>query len=150
VVSKRRRRCVPLGSLRATCANINQTVPFVKAEDSESESESASDDYDSDDPAADLIRETKREMATEKRESRKESQKGTPGRPDQDRNLNGLTSISGSRRSGGLSGGGGGGGNFNNVECFKCQQKGHISANCPNKNAAPRGSAGRGRGKSRR
>jgi hypothetical protein len=145
-VALKRRRCVSLILFRFTFANIIQIVPFVKAEDSDSESEVSSDDYDPDDPAAELIRQTKREMATEKRELHR-AQKGTPRRPDPDRDVNGLTSISGGRRSGGLSGGGSG--NLNNVECFRCQQKGHMAANCP-KNAVPRGSAGRGRGKGRR
>lgn len=127
-------------------------MPFVETEDSESEAESSSDDYDSDDPAADLIRQTKREMAAEKRESKKKrasmgngTPKGMPTRQDEDRNLNGLTSISGSRRSGG----GGGGGNMSNVECYKCGQKGHMAAGC-SKSSTPRGSSGRGKGKNRR
>jgi hypothetical protein len=130
----------------------------VKAEDSDSESESgsSSDDYDEDDPAAELIRETKREMAAEKRESRKarssmgnESLQGTPQRSDQDKNPNGFTATSGSRRSGGLSGGNSGNsGGLDNVECFKCRQRGHVAVKCPN--GTPRGSAGRGRGRGRR
>ncbi|KAI4961405.1 hypothetical protein J4E86_000433 [Alternaria arbusti] len=123
------------------------TVPFVKAENSESESEHSSDDYDSDDPAADLIRQTKREMATEKRKSKNkrgdDSVKATPKRQKDNGDLQGLTSISGSRRSGG----GGGFGGMANMECYKCGQKGHISANC---SSTPRGSAGRGKGKGRR
>ncbi|KAI4635275.1 uncharacterized protein J4E87_000225 [Alternaria ethzedia] len=123
------------------------TVPFVKAENSESESEHSSDDYDSDDPAADLIRQTKREMATEKRESKNkrgdDSVKATPKRQKDNGDLQGLTSISGGRRSGG----GGGFGGMANMECYKCGQKGHISANC---SSTPRGSAGRGKGKGRR
>ncbi|KAI4937641.1 hypothetical protein J4E85_000076 [Alternaria conjuncta] len=123
------------------------TVPFVKAENSESESEHSSDEYDSDDPAADLIRQTKREMATEKRESKNkrgdDSVKATPKRQKDDGDLQGLTSISGSRRSGG----GGGFGGMANMECYKCGQKGHISANC---SSTPRGSAGRGKDKGRR
>ncbi|KNG46094.1 zinc knuckle protein [Stemphylium lycopersici] len=125
------------------------SVPFVKTEDSESEAESSSSDYDSDDPAADLIRQTKREMASEKRESKKKrasmgngTPKGTPTRQDEDRNLKGLTSISGSRRSGA-------GGNMSNVECYKCGQKGHMAAGC-SESSTPRGSSGRGKGKNRR
>jgi len=125
-------------------------VAFVKAEGSESESESTSDDYDSDDPTADLIRQTKREMAAEQREKKKhasmgsDSQNQTSRRQGENENLNGLTSISGGRRSGGLSKPT----NMDNVECFKCGQKGHMAAGCSK--SATRGSAGRGRGKGRR
>ncbi|KAA8618049.1 Zinc knuckle domain protein [Pyrenophora tritici-repentis] len=114
-------------------------VPFVKTEGSESGSESSSDDYDSDDPTADLIRQTKREMAAEKREKKKHagSSNETP---------NGLSSISGGRRSGGLSRPPP---NMDNVDCFNCGRKGHMAAGCP-KSSTPRGSAGRGRGKGRR
>jgi hypothetical protein len=72
-----------------------------------------------------------------------ESAKATPKRQKDDGNLQGLTSISGGRRSGG----GGGFGGMGNVECYKCGQKGHIAVNC---SSTPRGSAGRGRGKGRR
>jgi len=126
-------------------------VPFVKNEGSESESETSSDDYDSDDPAADLIRQTKREMAAESREKKKrasmgnDSQNGTPRRHREDENLGGLTSISGGRRSGGLSRPPP---NMDNIECFKCGQKGHMATSCSK--STPRGSAGRGRGKGRR
>ncbi|KAF5854314.1 hypothetical protein GGP41_007121 [Bipolaris sorokiniana] len=82
------------------------SVPMVKTDDSESDSESSSDDYDSDDAAADLIRQTKREMASEKRESKKKranmgnsTLNGTLTRQNENRSLNGLTSISGGRRS---------------------------------------------------
>lgn len=132
------------------------SVPMVKTENSESDSESSSDDYDSDDAAADLIRQTKREMASEKRESKKKrasmgnsTPNGTPTRQNENRSLNGLTSISGGRRSGGGGGISGGSGRMNNVDCYKCGEKGHIAANCSNP-SAPRGSAGRGNGKGRR
>lgn len=131
-------------------------MPFVKAENSESEDESSSEDYDSDDAAADLIRQTKREMASEKRESKKSrastgnsTPKGTPTRPNEDRSLNGLTSISGGRRAGGGGGISGGQSRMNNVDCYKCGEKGHIAANCSN-SSTPRGSAGRGKSKGRR
>ncbi|CAA9962966.1 Zinc knuckle domain protein [Pyrenophora teres f. maculata] len=118
-------------------------VPFVKTEGSESEFESTSDDYDSDDPTADLIRQTKREMAVEKREKKKHA---SMGNSSSNETPNGLSSISGGRRSGGLSRPPP---NMDNVECFKCGQKGHMAAGCP-KSSTPRGSAGRGRGKGRR
>ncbi|KAG9193177.1 hypothetical protein G6011_03212 [Alternaria panax] len=128
------------------------SVPLVKTGNSDSESEASSDDYDSEDPAADLIRQTKREMASEKRESKKsragmgdESTLATPKRQNNDENLQGLTSISGGRRSGG--GGRGGFSGMADMECYKCGQKGHIAVNC---SSTPRGSAGRGRGKGRR
>ncbi|KAF1942304.1 hypothetical protein EJ02DRAFT_345697 [Clathrospora elynae] len=99
--------------------------PFGKAENSGGEAESSSGEYDSEDPTAELIRQTKHEMAAEKRDSRKartstgnDSPRGLPRRPN-DGTLNGLTSISG---------GGGGGGS----------------------KSSARGSAGRGRGKGRR
>jgi hypothetical protein len=129
---------------------------MVKAEDSESEEDSSSDDYDSDDAAADLIRQTKREMAAEKRESKKKrasmgdsTPKGTPTRQDENRSLTGLTSISGGRRLGGGGGISGGSGRLNNVDCYKCGEKGHIAMNC-SKPSGPRGSSGRGNGKGRR
>lgn len=130
---------------------------MVKTDDSESDSESSSDDYDSDDAAADLIRQTKREMASEKRESKKKranmgnsTLNGTLTRQNENRSLNGLTSISGGRRSGGGGGGiSGGSGRMNNVDCYKCGEKGHIAANCSNP-SAPRGSAGRGNSKGQR
>lgn len=133
------------------------SVPMVKTDDSESDSESSSDDYDSDDAAADLIRQTKREMASEKRESKKKranmgnsTLNGTLTRQNENRSLNGLTSISGGRRSGGGGGGiSGGSGRMNNVDCYKCGEKGHIAANCSNP-SAPRGSAGRGNSKGQR
>jgi hypothetical protein len=130
----------------------DESVSFVKTEDSDSESEPSSDDYDSDDPAADLIRQTKREMASEKRESKKnrasmgdKSALATPKRQNNDGNLQGLTSISGGRRS--VGGGRGGFSGMADMECYKCGQKGHIAVNC---SSTPRGSAGRGRGKGRR
>lgn len=135
---------------RYVCANSPQKpVTFEKAEDSEGEIESTSEEYDSDDPTAALIRETKREVAAEKRESRKarastgnDSPRGPPRRPNEDMTPGGLSS--GGRRSGGLSGR-----DMSNVDCYRCGQKGHLKDNCPNSNT-PRGSAGRGKGKGRR
>ncbi|KAJ4377199.1 hypothetical protein N0V83_000022 [Neocucurbitaria cava] len=121
--------------------NITQKPVFEKADDSEGETESSSEDYDSDDPAAALIRETKREVAAERRESRKaraSTANETPRRPS-------------GMRTGGLSSGGhrtSAGRDMSNVECFKCGQKGHVREMCPNPNT-PRGSAGRGRGRGR-
>ncbi|KAH6638793.1 hypothetical protein C7974DRAFT_409800 [Boeremia exigua] len=114
---------------------------FETAKGSEDEDESASeDDYDSDDPTAELIRETKREMSSKKRESRKslgDASPRTAPRPiNQDANLNRLTSLSGGRKSGGR--------DMSSMECFKCGQKGHAKADCPN---PARGSAGGGRGR---
>ncbi|KAF9691464.1 hypothetical protein EKO04_010896 [Ascochyta lentis] len=114
---------------------------FEKAEGSEGETEASSeDDYDSDDPTAELIRETKREMSTKKRESRKSLGDASPraaARPiNEDANLDRLTSLSGGRKPGGR--------DMSSMECFKCGQKGHAKADCPNPG---RGSAGRGRGR---
>jgi hypothetical protein len=124
--------------------------PAGQAEQSEDDVESDSEEYDSDDPTAELIRETKREMASKKREARSARQSlgdGSPRPPKQtneDANLGGLTSLSGGRKSG-LSGGR----DMSNMECFRCGQKGHMKGDCPN-SSAPRGSAGRGRGRGRR
>ena len=72
--------------------------------ESEGEAESSSDDYDSDDPTAALIRETKREMATESRASHTAqarhsdySPRGPAREPDGDLNVSGLVSLSGDR-----------------------------------------------------
>ncbi|KAF1847844.1 uncharacterized protein K460DRAFT_374823 [Cucurbitaria berberidis CBS 394.84] len=126
----------------------DKPITFEKAEDSEGEIESTSEEYDSDDPTAALIRETKREVAAERRESRKahtstgnDSPRGPPRPPHEDMNLGGLTSISGGRRPGAR--------DMGNVECYRCGQKGHMKDDCPKPNT-PRGSAGRGRGRGRR
>ncbi|KAF2125490.1 hypothetical protein P153DRAFT_370146 [Dothidotthia symphoricarpi CBS 119687] len=122
-------------------------VAFETAEGSEGETESSSGEYDSDDPAAELIRETKREVNAQRREAKARaslgdgSPRGPPRQLDEDMDLGGLTTLSGGRRPGG--------GNSSQVECFKCGQKGHMRDNCP-KGGAPRGSAGRGRGRGRR
>lgn len=117
-------------------------VAFEKAEQSEGETESSSEDYDSDDPTAALIRETKREVAAEKRNRRiadsRQDNDAPPSPPrhiDQDMSLRGLQSLSGEVKQRDMS----------SVECFKCGQKGHLQSNCPK----PRGSAGRGRGRGR-
>ncbi|UPX19970.1 uncharacterized protein EKO05_0010218 [Ascochyta rabiei] len=109
---------------------------FENAEGSEGETEpSSEDDYDSDDPTAELIRETKRDMSTKKRESRKSlgdaSPRGAPRPVDEDAHLDRLTSLSGGRKPGGR--------DMSSMECFKCGQKGHAKADCPN--------PGRGRGR---
>ncbi|KAJ4344218.1 hypothetical protein N0V95_006258 [Ascochyta clinopodiicola] len=114
---------------------------FENAEGSEGETEpSSEDDYDSDDPTAELIRETKREMSTKKHESRKSlgeaSPRGAPRPINEDANLDRLTSLSGGRKPAGR--------DMSSMECFKCGQKGHAKADCPNPG---RGSAGRGRGR---
>ncbi|KAF2685192.1 hypothetical protein K458DRAFT_337168 [Lentithecium fluviatile CBS 122367] len=113
----------------------------IKTEDTESESDSS--DLDQDDPTAALIRETKRGVKAKERDARRDRQvvEDTPKRYvmpiDEDMDLGGLTSLSG------------GGGNRNsNVECHRCKQKGHISAQCP-RSFAPRGFAGRGGGRGR-
>ncbi|KAF1925031.1 uncharacterized protein M421DRAFT_267391 [Didymella exigua CBS 183.55] len=112
---------------------------FEKTEGSDGETESSSeDDYDSDDPTAELIRETKREMSSKKRESRKSLGDASPAaRPiNEDANLDRLTSLSGGRKPAGR--------DMSSMECFKCGQKGHAKADCPNPG---RSSAGRGRGR---
>lgn len=120
-------------------ANNAQNPVFEKTEGSEGESESSSeDDYDSDDPTAELIRETKREMSSRKRESRRSLGAASPiSRPiNEDANLDRLTSLSGGRKPAGR--------DMSSMECFKCGQKGHAKADCPNPG---RGSTGRGRGR---
>lgn len=126
---------------RGQLANKDQKPVFEKTEGSEGETESSfEDDYDSDDPTAELIRETKREMSSKKRESRKSpgdaSPRGAPRPINEDANLDRLTSLSGGRKPAGR--------DMSNMECFKCGQKGHAKADCPNPG---RGSAGRGRGR---
>ena len=120
-------------------ADLEQKPVFEKAEGSEGESEpSSEDDYDSDDPTAELIRETKREMSSKKRESRKSLGDPSPRTPrtvNEDANLDRLTSLSGGRKPAGR--------DMSSMECYKCGQKGHAKADCPNPG---RGSAGRGRG----
>lgn len=120
----------------------NPATP-VKTEDADSESGSdSSGDFDSDDPTAELIRETRREVAAKERDSRKaKAAKETPKRYtapiNEDMDLGGLETLSGgSRRSN------------SNVECFNCKQKGHFRGQCPMP-PTPRGVAGRGRSKSR-
>lgn len=122
-------------------ANDEQKPVVDNTEGSDGETESASeDDYDSDDPTAELIRETKREMSSRKRESRKSlgeaSPKAAPRPINEDANLDRLTSLSGGRKPAGR--------DMSSMECFKCGQKGHAKADCPNPG---RGSAGRGRGR---
>jgi hypothetical protein len=138
-----------------TYVNVEQKPTFEqveKGEQSDDETEPSSEEYDSDDPTAELIRETKREMASKKREARSARQSlgdGSPRPPrkvNEDANLGGLTSLSG---SGGRKSGLGGGRDMSNMECFRCGQKGHMKDSCPN-SSAPRGSAGRGRGRGRR
>jgi hypothetical protein len=113
---------------------------FEKADGSDDESDSSDEELDSDDPTAELIRETKREMSSKKRESRKSMGDETPKRAarpiDEDANLDRLTSLSGGRKPAGR--------DMSNMECFKCGQKGHAKADCPN---SGRGSGGRGRGR---
>lgn len=127
--------------VRRLRADKQQKPVFEKAEGSEGETEpSSEDDYDSDDPTAELIRETKREMSSKKRESRKSlgdaSPRGAPRAINEDANLDRLTSLSGGRKPAGR--------DMSSMECFKCGQKGHAKADCPNPG---RGSAGRGRGR---
>ncbi|KAF2826622.1 hypothetical protein CC86DRAFT_322170 [Ophiobolus disseminans] len=116
-------------------------VVFVKTEESEGEVDShsgeSSDDFDSDDPTAALIRETRREVAAEKRKGREpKSQQGRS--PNGDMSLHGLSSLSGDRGAPKER-------NLSNVECFRCGQTGHLQTSCP----TPRGGAGRGRGRGR-
>ncbi|KAH7071174.1 hypothetical protein BKA63DRAFT_568323 [Paraphoma chrysanthemicola] len=115
-------------------------VAMEKTDQSEGETESSSEEYDSDDPTAALIRETKREVAAEKRKGRNAESRpdmDSPRAPSrhvhEDMSLRGLQSLSGEIKQRDMS----------NVECFKCGQKGHLQSNCPR----PRGSAGRGRGR---
>lgn len=123
-------------------------MPFEKTEDSDGEISSSEDDYDSDDPTAALIRETRREVAAERRESRKahastgtDSPRGSSKPSNDDVYMGNISSISGGSRPGGR--------DMSNVECYKCGQKGHMATGCTNR-SAPRGSAGRGRGRGRR
>lgn len=125
-------------------ANTHQKpVAFETADGSEGETESSSGEYDSDDPAAELIRETRREVNAQRREAKAQASlgDGSPRGPsrqlDEDMDLGGLTTLSGGRRPGGS--------NLSNMECFRCGQKGHMKDSCPKG-----GSAGRGRGRGRR
>ncbi|KAH9859327.1 hypothetical protein IAQ61_011108 [Plenodomus lingam] len=127
------------------------SVPFQKAENSEGEISSSGEDIDSDDPTAELIRETKREVAAERRESRKsrasmgsDAARAPPQPIDEDMYLGNLTSL-----SGGTGGSRPAGRGMSQVECYQCGKLGHMATSCPKK-AGPRGSAGRGRGKGRR
>jgi hypothetical protein len=121
-------------------------VVFENADESEGEVGSSEDDYDSDDPTAALIRETKREVASETRKSRnvqkqnEDSPRGPRRAPNGDVSLRGLTSLSGSGDKKNQPR------NMSNAECFRCGQKGHMQSDCPK----PRSSAGRGRGGGRR
>ncbi|KAL5380613.1 hypothetical protein DPSP01_007677 [Paraphaeosphaeria sporulosa] len=120
-----------------------------------SESGSASSgELDSDDPAVELIKETKRQVAAKQRHARN-AQKAAAVTPvrrsaapiDEDMDLAGLTSLSGGRPSGGR--------DMSKVECFGCGKLGHTKADCPNpgrRSSGPpgmRGSQGRGRGRFR-
>jgi len=122
--------------------SLQKPLMFEKAEKSDGEvgSSSSESDYDSDDPTAALIRETKREVATDRRQSRDAQSRQSNGTsrkaPTGDASLRGLSSLSGDRGERSMS----------KVECFRCNQKGHIQSNCPQQ---PRGSAGRGRGRGR-
>ncbi|KAL6704525.1 hypothetical protein ACN47E_008154 [Coniothyrium glycines] len=120
-------------------------VPFVSADDSEGETDSSSEELDSDDPTAALIRETKRDMAAERRQARTSMDNSTPKRTlkpiDEDTDMSRMTSLSGG-------GGKPAGRDTRNMECFHCGQRGHARANCP-KQSQSRGSSGRGRGRGR-
>jgi hypothetical protein len=106
-----------------------------QADESDGEVDSSSEEYDSDDPTAALIRETKREVAAERRKSRdtRQGDDSPRGAPNGDASLHGLQSLSGDHGKRDMS----------NIECFKCGQRGHLQSECPK----PRGSAGRGRGR---
>ncbi|KAI8933336.1 hypothetical protein NX059_009960 [Plenodomus lindquistii] len=127
------------------------SVPLGKAEDSEGEVGSSDEEVDSDDPAAELIRETKREVAAERREGRKarasmgnHSPRAAPNPLDEDMYVGNLTSL-----SGGAGNSKPAGRDMSNVDCYKCGQKGHMASSC-SKNPTSRGSTGRGRGRGRR
>lgn len=101
-------------------------MPFAKTEDSEDETDSSEGECDSDDPTAALIRETKREVAAERRGARQartsmgnDSPRAPPKAVNEDMYVGNLTTLSG-----------GSGGS--------------------RPKSTPRGSAGRGRGRGRR
>ncbi|KAF1993493.1 hypothetical protein P154DRAFT_549536 [Amniculicola lignicola CBS 123094] len=124
----------------AACS-LNQERPaYMNDESDEDEDSSESDDYDLDDPAAGLIRETKRQKKREARLAQKESEareKSTPKRRiHEDSDLSGLTTLSG--------GGKAPGGGITKMDCHLCGQKGHLMRSCPNKEKNIRGSKGRG------
>lgn len=130
---------------------IDASVAFEKAENSEGEISSSEEEIDSDDPAAELIRETKREVAAERRESRKarasmgnDSPRAPPKPLDEDMYVGNLTSL-----SGGAGGSRPAGRDMSSVECYQCGKRGHMATSCPKKGAL-RGSAGRGRGRGRK
>jgi hypothetical protein len=140
-------RSSPMQEWIARADRLQNSVPFVNADESEEgETDSSSEEGDSDDPTAALIRETKRDMAAEKRQARANAGNDTPKRTpkplDEDMYVGGLTSLSGG-------GGKPSGRDMSSMECFSCGRKGHARANCPN-GSTPRGSSGRGRGRGRR
>ncbi len=117
----------------------------VAVEKTEHETESSSEDYDSDDPTAELFRETKRQIAEEKRKSQKSpvttgysTPNKQPPKFDEDMNLGGITSLSGGRTR-----------DMSNITCFNGGRRGHTRESCQRPGHA-RGGAGRGRGRGRR
>ncbi|KAF2269402.1 hypothetical protein CC78DRAFT_529192 [Lojkania enalia] len=124
----------------------------AKEESSEDTTEEGSEDseLDEDDPAAELIRQTKRQIRETERTKEKLARQNarddvsTPTRRvDEDMDLGGLSSLSGGR-----TGGGSGGRNKESIECYNCGGKGHMKSECPKK--VMRGGTGRGKGRTRR